>query len=316
MIRFNRFRTQGVHSYVCFERSEEGMKFYMRKFAIIGDIHSNMFAFNKILDELEKNEIKEYIFLGDYVLDGFDSNAVLEKIRTLSENVVYGNKEEDVLSLNGEKLETWRTLDRWKNVIYVYDRISQQNFEYIKCLEKYKILDIYGKKIMFFHGSPFKTRDYILENEYEIFDNIIDEYDCDVYLMGHTHLHFYKEYKDKIFINPGSAGMPISDGKKFMYGILTVDENNVKYEQKEIEYNYEDIKKYFLSGNYHKNVKVWAELSLCNLRYGKDYTKNFIKYLKEESNKKNIEFTAETPNWLWNESYKKFKLLHPEIEDL
>lgn len=288
----------------------------MRKFAVIGDIHSNMFAFDKILNELKKDEINEYIFLGDYVLDGFDSNAVLEKVRNLSENVIYGNKEEDLWVLEGEKLENWRKLDRWKNFIYAYDRITPENFEYMKNLDKYKILDICGKKVIFFHGSPSKTRDYIIENNNEMFDKIIDEYDCDVYILAHTHLHFYKEYKDKIFINPGSAGMPISHGRKFMYGILYIDENSIEYEQKEIKYNYEELKEYLLSSDYHQEVFVWSKLSLCNLKYSKNYTGNFIKYIKEEAKKMNMEMTDETPNWFWNESYEKFKLLHPEIDDV
>ncbi len=285
----------------------------MKKIAIIADLHSNMFAFNKILEELKNENIDEYIFLGDYVLDGFDFNEVLEKIRDLTDNVVLGNKEE---LLNFENMELLRKQDRWKNVIYTYDRIKPENFEYIRNLPIYKTLSIENRKICYFHGSPYNTREGILEDSYEMLDKLIKEFDFDIYLMGHTHINFYKEYKGKIFINPGTASFPIEGESKFSYGILYIDGKNVNYKQMGIDYDYEEAKSYLLSQDYHINAKIWAELLLCHLKYCQNYTLNFSEFVSKEANNRKIDISKETPNSLWNEMYKEFKKIHKEIEEI
>ncbi len=62
------------------------------KVAVMSDIHANMVAFNWALSDVKKEDVDEYVFLGDYITDGEDSGLVLEKIRELSSYVIRGNR--------------------------------------------------------------------------------------------------------------------------------------------------------------------------------------------------------------------------------
>lgn len=286
------------------------------KIGIIADIHSNMYAFEKVLEELDKENINEYIFLGDYILDGFDNTKTLKKVKSLSENVVYGNKEEFFINTDKEMLEIYKRSDKWKNVIYGYNTLTQEDYDYIKQMAKYKVIEIEGNKICFFHSMPYGEKRKVYKDSFELFDELIKDFNCDIYLMGHTHVSFYTEYRGKIFINPGTVGMPIADGPEFRYGILDINKNEVKYEQKAIKYDYEELKKYLTSKDWHLFAHIWAELSLSNLKYSKNYTQDFTDFVKEEAKKRNIDIEKETPNWFYNEMYAEFRKVHPEIEEI
>lgn len=56
----------------------------MKQFIVMSDIHSNLFNYKISLEYLEKKfpDINEYIFLGDYILNGFDGNVILEDIKS------------------------------------------------------------------------------------------------------------------------------------------------------------------------------------------------------------------------------------------
>lgn len=289
----------------------------MKRIAVLADIHSNWFAFQKVLEELKKEEIDKYYFLGDYIFDGFDSNKVLDKIKQLNANVVYGNKEELLIKECEKNIENFRTMDRYQSIIYTYDGLTKDNLEYIKHMKRYEIIEEQGLRICLSHASPYSTKFPIKEEEelFTIFDKEIQDFNCDVYLFGHSHIQFFEQYKGKHFINPGSVGMPIADGKKFEYGILELNQGKLNYQQREIYYDYEEIKQYRLSKDYHKKVREWEALSLCNLKYGKNYTQDFIDYLNEVAIEKEMDITCYTPNWLYQEVYQKFTERHKEVRE-
>ena len=44
----------------------------MKKIAILNDIHSNYLLLKLVLDDIQKYNVDDFIFCGDYVTDGFD----------------------------------------------------------------------------------------------------------------------------------------------------------------------------------------------------------------------------------------------------
>jgi biotin synthase len=57
----------------------------MVRIALLGDIHANYPVFNSVLDQINKLNVDKYMLLGDYVLDGFENNKVLDLIRKVEE---------------------------------------------------------------------------------------------------------------------------------------------------------------------------------------------------------------------------------------
>lgn len=53
------------------------------RIALIGDIHSNQFAFDAVLTQIETESIDQIIFLGDYAFGGSGSVEVVPHTRLL-----------------------------------------------------------------------------------------------------------------------------------------------------------------------------------------------------------------------------------------
>ncbi len=61
------------------------------KYGVLGDIHSNLQAFEAVLGELEREQVEGYLCLGDLVGYGGDPKPVLDLLRQLDPHLVAGN---------------------------------------------------------------------------------------------------------------------------------------------------------------------------------------------------------------------------------
>ncbi len=251
----------------------------MTKIAIIGDIHCHQYLFELVLKDIN-NEVDEYIFLGDYITDGPNANEILNVIKKKSKNVILGNREVDMINYSEQKKTD---VVRYRSKLFTFDEISEENIDFLKRIPLYQIIGVKNKRICFSHASPYNVKDEVLANDYQLFDKLIADFDCDVYLFGHQHRPFFLEYKKKFFINPGSVNTPLDGRATSKYGILIIDEA-IKYEQKEIVYNWQMASDYYLHSNYFDECPEWSNLLIYILRDGIDYRKLFVKKILREKN--------------------------------
>ena len=216
------------------------MKYSESKIAIIADIHANYYCLKKALEDIKKRKVKEIIFLGDYITDGFENNKVLDVIKNYK-YVIAGNREISIANYDGH---SWDGSEQFKNMLYTYHNITEKNRDYIKKLPPYRIITCNGKKICLSHGIPFNSRECVNFDSFAIFDKLMEKYPCDVYLFAHTHEAYCTTYKTKLFINPGSVILP-ADGPTLKYGIL--DLRNMKYEPISVLYDLKELREYYLN---------------------------------------------------------------------
>ena len=74
----------------------------MSKYAILSDIHGNLFALKEIIKDLNNQNIDSIIFLGDLIDYGMQSNEVIDYIKdNLSAKIIcniWGNHEKSILT--------------------------------------------------------------------------------------------------------------------------------------------------------------------------------------------------------------------------
>ena len=280
----------------------------MRKTAVLSDIHSNYIVLKEILNELEKENIDEYLFCGDYVVNGFEDNEVLETIHSLNtKNIIAGNRDVSIATYNGH---SWKDLNQFKAIQYSYDNITKKNLDFLKSLPIFKIITLEGKKIYFAHGAPDNVREQIYKDSYDIFDKLIDRCKADIYITGHTHFPFCKRYKNKLFINPGTVGAPIDGNPISTYAILEIDGDNISYSHRVFNYDYNVLKEHYLNSEFHQKCKEWSNLTIYMFRDGFDYYNEFVQFVNKETNGDEKETSR-----LWNEMFleyfkmKKLKVL-------
>lgn len=213
------------------------------KVAIISDIHANSVALREIIKDAEKNNVEDYIFLGDQVNDLPFGNETLEIVRNKSNKVLKGNKEEYIIEFENEKYD-WDNI-QFRNTRFLFNELSKDNIEYIKKLPHRMSVEYQGVKLLLAHGSPDSVTEFIHENDDFVINKYTKNMEEDVLLFGHTHdKMWHRYYNNKLLINAGCAGVSPHYTGKAEYVILEIENSRLKnFEFKLIDFDLEEVKR-------------------------------------------------------------------------
>ncbi|QEK12954.1 metallophosphoesterase [Crassaminicella thermophila] len=95
-------------------------------------------------------------------------------------------------------------------------------------VEEEIILELGKHKIFLTHGHQYGVKLNLTRLYYKAL-----ELGCNVALFGHTHMPVNMKYDDILIMNPGSLSKP-RGGAKASYGIIEIEEENIKSEIIEI----------------------------------------------------------------------------------
>ena len=225
------------------------------KIAVFSDIHGNIEALKQVMDDIKREDIDKIYCLGDLVGYGPYPNEVIELIKENEIETVMGNYDQGV----GFNLDdcgcAYKTKEKQKlgdkSLEWTKEKVSDENKKYLKTLKENIKFEVAGKKVLLVHGSPRKINQYLFFNHPEkSIKRMMDQYDADIMVCGHTHIPYVKKIDDKIIINDGSVGkqkpynkMQEKYSTEAKYVIIEIKENNVNTELRSIRYDYEKTAK-------------------------------------------------------------------------
>ncbi|MDA3798812.1 MAG: metallophosphoesterase family protein [Kiritimatiellae bacterium] len=216
-----------------------------KKFAILGDIHSNWEALCAVLKDAEAQGVTHYVCVGDIVGYNADPVLCLDKIRELNTVCVRGNH--DHYCSHEESLEDFHS-HAAHVMTWTKEQLSEDQLEYLRHLP-------YEKKVAGFtlvHSTldmPEKWGYVFGDIDAEI---SIENQTTSLCFHGHTHVPvaFIREYcvnsgsYDKIkiefgkkfFINVGSVGQPRDRDPRAAYVIYDFSSKTV--ELRRVDYDF------------------------------------------------------------------------------
>ncbi|MFV0467619.1 MAG: metallophosphoesterase family protein [Dysgonomonas sp.] len=213
------------------------------KIAIISDIHANLSALEKVLEDIHSNFKADQIYcLGDLTDGAPWTNEVIDLIREYNIPTIMGNHDErvafdyEVYPLKKHTLE--EQLARAETIRQTKETISKTNLKYLSELKPNIKFSYDGISFLLVHGSPKSNEEYIYEShDIQSIIRMFKSNNTDVIVCGHTHLSFIKEiYTDgipKLFINVGSVGRSKElNGGKAVYLQLTINEGECTFDEK------------------------------------------------------------------------------------
>lgn len=196
------------------------------KVAVIGDVHSNVYALESVLLDIKRRDIDCILGTGDLVGYLPYPNEVVELFRKHNILSVQGNHDALIGNdyaitnsmLNGlEEKELQANASRH----YTNKTITDENRKYLKYMTKSIRMDISGKSIAIVHGSPSSQKEY-LYNEEEALLKWSERINEDILICGHTHIPYVNYIGEKVFINAGSVGKPKHGNGNATYVVLDV----------------------------------------------------------------------------------------------
>jgi putative phosphoesterase len=204
------------------------------RYAVISDIHSNLEALIKVLDEIHKKHVDEIICLGDIIGYGANPDEVVELIRQEVKYAVMGNHDNALFDDS-----TFTKLNPYAKAAleYNFELLSDENKDWIRKLPMSLSFD----RVLMVHASPSAPEEwrYIFTSEDAWIE--LSSFNEKICLIGHTHVPVV--FKKKIseseireLINVGSVGQPRDGDNRASFGVI--DTNDFTYENFRVEYNY------------------------------------------------------------------------------
>ncbi|GAA0179753.1 metallophosphoesterase family protein [Clostridium sediminicola] len=192
------------------------------KIAVISDIHGNLEALKKVLEDIEKRDVENIICAGDLVGYGPYQNEVIEYISSKNVLLIGGNYDRAVAS-NDVKYIKDSDFNRNFALPWSVEKVTEKNKKLLKRLPESLTLTVNNKVIKIVHGSPTKVNQYLFEDG-EDTKEIMESFDGDVLVCAHTHLPFIKEFGTKLLINDGSVGKPKIGSHNITYALINIDD--------------------------------------------------------------------------------------------
>jgi len=197
------------------------------KLGIISDIHANLPAFQEVLCMLDSCD--KILIAGDLVGYGPRPNEVIEMVKSKKFEVIAGNHDTASVTRNVSNFNDYAA----QALLWTADHLTMENLEYLNELPRRKRFQFEGVNILMVHGSPEDDDEYICEDD--ITEGYLKKADCEVLIVGHSHIQWTVKIGDKLALNPGSVGQPRDRIPDASYAFLTLPEKKV--EQKRVKYD-------------------------------------------------------------------------------
>ena len=203
------------------------------KFAIFGDVHSNLEALNAVLEDARSNECTHFVCIGDIVGYNANPSECLDVIQKLDCPVVKGNHDEEA-SLDTE-LVGLNPLAQ-KSMQWTRDNLDLNQKKYLKELK----LARHVGDFTIVHATLDSPASWgYVTSKFDALESLGYQY-TPVCFFGHTHVpaFYFKDLRmeehqgksikietgKKYQINVGSVGQPRDGDFRSSYCIYDVDE--------------------------------------------------------------------------------------------
>ncbi|GAB6100092.1 metallophosphoesterase family protein [Halanaerocella petrolearia] len=214
------------------------------KLALISDIHSNIYALEEVLKDIESRNINQVVCAGDLVGYNPFPNQVIDKIKKEEIKTVQGNYDEAIGNSRIACGCDYRTEEAKKiglsSLQFTGEETTDNNKEFLSNLPQELNLQLDGYIALVVHGSPRRLNEYLYADSEQV-KEVTAELQEDILICGHTHLPYHKIINDKHVINVGSIGKPKHGNPNAIYTIIEVKDNQIKVEFIEVSYPVEKV---------------------------------------------------------------------------
>ena len=211
------------------------------KVAVISDIHGNIYALMKTLEDIDEQKVDKIICLGDLVGYGPHPNEVVALIKRREIPCIKGNYDASVV--DGDYTYIRNTAINSFALPWATNEVRIANKYFLDSLPTSLNYTFNGVNFLFTHGSPNAINDYLFEDAANTIE-VMNKLEDNVLVCAHTHIPCAKKYGDKLLINVGSVGKPKIGKPNPTYAIIEIEENGeVKVTFRYLEYEFKRIVK-------------------------------------------------------------------------
>ncbi len=240
----------------------------MKKILLLGDIHANFPALKAIEKHIKPDRFDRIINTGDFTVYSTFPNETIQWFRKRKKTIcIFGNTDRRVLRiLNGKKLKRPRKKEKRVMYFWTSENLLPENIKYLKSLPQKADFTTGSIRIGVFHGTCDDPDEELFPDAPEArFHQLAKNSACQIHIMGHSHVPYYKIVDGVHFINPGSVGRMFDGDPRASFAILRVYSNKIAVEHFRIPYGVEKVVKGLKKNNlphiYAKMFQVGKKLN-------------------------------------------------------
>jgi len=207
----------------------------LHRFAVISDVHANLEALEKVIEQAGWLEI---YCLGDFVDYGANPNEVIDRVRKREVKSLMGNHDSAVLSGDTSQFNARAAMSsQWSA-----RQLTMESREYLLSLPSEIRVKVEGAEFYFTHGSPDdRLWEYVDPRTHaNIFSYYLNKTKSKAMGLGHTHIPYVWKEGSRVVFNPGSVGQPRDGDRRASFAIVSVNGGEVKVEERRVEYDFEE----------------------------------------------------------------------------
>ncbi|MCM8765467.1 MAG: metallophosphatase family protein [Candidatus Omnitrophica bacterium] len=228
------------------------------RYAILGDIHSNLEALQEVLWELKKKDIDAYLCIGDLV--GYNANPreCIEIIRGTCKQIIAGNH--DWACVGKLSLAWFREIAK-EAIIWTTNLLAETEKIFLSHLE----LVYEEEDFTLVHGTLFKPEEFYYLDNLGYARRCFENLKTPLLFLGHTHKplvfsldhrgNLLYSFEEKIFlreemryiINVGSVGQPRDGDPRACFCIYDSKEKTIEWHR--ISYDYKKTQEKILANS-------------------------------------------------------------------
>lgn len=215
------------------------------RFGIFSDVHSNLEAFEAVVEAFRSEAVDRYIFLGDIIGYGADPIECIRLLRQLNPIIVAGNHDWGCAGLLNKDRFNERVL---KGIVWTASVLSDDDKEFLTSMKLTNQIEAVGMV----HSSLDMPEEFKYVHDLEDAQICLEESLNHVCLIGHTHrpVIFYMKGMDanyvleneariedgiRYLINTGSVGQPRDGNPYACYSVY--DSSSRIFAMKRIPYD-------------------------------------------------------------------------------
>jgi len=209
--------------------------------AIFSDIHGNIRALDACLEDLRvQGGADEIVGAGDYCMDGPKPAEVLERLAEVGAACVRGNTDRYVSDVAGDASDD----DDDDAAELAWQRAALGD-AWLRWLRELPFALRFGEGpsgLLVVHANP-KTDDEHIWPDAE--DELLERLTSDVVertiAFGHLHLPYVRAWRDKLFVNVSSAGLPKDGDPRAGYALLTQRSGGWQIKHRRVPFDVERV---------------------------------------------------------------------------
>jgi diadenosine tetraphosphatase ApaH/serine/threonine PP2A family protein phosphatase len=179
--------------------------------ALLYDVHANLPALTAVLADAKAAGAERFVLGGDYAFAGAWPRETVARLQELDAEWIRGNGERWTRDPADAPEDEFVQLA----LGWCRDELGEETVVGLAALSER--LELEGA--LFCHGSPRSDVQTFLPVPADADEELLGGAEAEVIVFGHSHLQFRRETGGRLFVNPGSVGMPMDGDSRAAYAL-------------------------------------------------------------------------------------------------